>query len=162
MRRLNFLVDDVGASHMAFSLLTNLNAMVRERQDICPTVFYSNLTDQCIKPVEFTMMQMIEAFDQEGPMIATSLPTAGRLLTMPRPMPKIYYVWDLEWQRYANMQWSSVQRILGSPDLMLLARSTSHKKAIENCFDVEVKGVVGDFDLEMILEVIHEFHEITN
>lgn len=161
MQRLNFLVDDVGASHLAYSLLTNLNTMVRERQDICPTIFYSNLTDQCVKPVEFTMMQMIEAFDQEGSMIATSLPTAGRLLTMPRPMPKLYYVWDLEWQRYSNMQWSSVQRILGSSELILLARSESHKVAIESCFDVRVHSIIEDFNLEQILEVINDFFQIT-
>jgi hypothetical protein len=161
MQRLNFLVDDVGASHLAYSLLTHLNVMVRERQDICPTVFYSNLTDQCVKPVEFNMMQMIEAFDQEGPTVATSIPTAGRLITMPRPMPKLYYVWDLEWQKYGNFQWSSLQRILGSPDLTLLARSESHKTAIESCFDVQVHSIIEDFDLEQILEVINGFFQTT-
>lgn len=162
MKRINFLVDDVGASDLAYFLLTGLNTLVRNRQDICPTVFYSNLTDHCVKPIEFNMMQMVEAFDQPGPTIATSLPTAGRLVAMPRPKPKIFFIWDLEWMRYANIQWSSVNRILTHPDLILLTRSTSHKMAVESCFNTKVHEVVGHFDLERVLEVVNEFYEITS
>lgn len=156
MNRINFLVDDVGASQLAYFLLTQLNALARERNDISPTVFYSSLTDHCVKPLEFNMMMMVEAFDQPGPTVATSLPTAGRLITMPRPNPKIFYVWDLEWMRYANVQWSSVRRIMEHPDLHLVARSLSHKIAIEECFDVEVDTIVSDCNMNDLLTLIEE------
>lgn len=154
MKRINFLVDDVGASQLAYYLLTELNRLVRTRNDINPTVFYSSLTDHCIKPIEFNMMMMVEAFDHPGPTVATSLPTAGRLIAMPRPHPKIFYVWDLEWMRYANINWSSVNRLMTHEDLKLIARSTSHKKAIENCFDVEVDAVVQRCAIDDILNFI--------
>ena len=156
MKRINFLIDDVGASQLAYYLLSQLNVLVREHNDICPTVFYSSLTDHCVKPIEFNLMMMVEAFDHPGPTVATSLPTAGRLITMPRPSPKIFYVWDLEWMRFANIQWSSVRRIIEHPDLHLVARSLSHKQAIEQCFDKKVEAIVNDCNMNDMLAFIEE------
>lgn len=153
MKQLNFLVDDMGASQLSFFLIKELNKLTHERCDVCPIIFYANLTDHCVKPVEFSMMQMVEAFDHAGPTIATSLTTAGCLISMPKPHPKFFYVFDLEWMRLAEMNWVSVCHIMRHSDLILIARSESHKVAIDSCFNVCVPHVIDNWNMEKILEI---------
>ena len=68
---------------------------------------------------------------------------------------KMFYVWDLEWMRSNNKkQYEEYRDVYTNESMELIARSTSHKEAIENAFNRTVNYVIPDFNLMKILEVI--------
>lgn len=150
---INFLVNDIGAGQLGYYLTTQLNELGNTHPEIDGIVFYNNLHKHCIHP-NFAIMQMIEIWQQKGPSIATSLSTASKLVHCPGPSPKFFYIWDLEWLRHKQKTYSSLRSIICVPDLILIARSESHKVIIENCFNCCIKYIVDDFDMEQIVEII--------
>jgi hypothetical protein len=156
--KLNFLVEDIGAGQLGYFLTTNINKLHDERPEVDAIVFYNNLHRHCATP-KFAIMQMIEIWGHEGPTIATSLGTAYKLLTCPGIGPLFYYVWDLEWLRGQPKIYSTAANIICNDKLILLARSESHKLALENGFNVKVKAIIEDFNMKNILEVVENVTE---
>lgn len=148
--RINFLVDDFGASQISYYITRNAN----RREDICAVVFYQNMSSLCIQP-NFPIMSVAEAWQAPGPMIATSLSTADRLLTFPIKDKKFLYIWDMVWTRgQKRLPYEVVARIIQHPDLKIIARSEHHAKVIENDFNIKPVSIVEDADLEKILCLI--------
>ena len=154
--KLNFLVDNVGASQLGYCLIRNLNKLSDECADVSPIIFYADIEEPCVRPVKFPMMQLVELWNQPGPTIATSFSTAVRLLSMPRPGPRFLYVWDLEWIRMRPKVWNGLNSIMCDPDLHLIARCEDHVEAIEACFNVKVPYAIEDFNMKKILEAIED------
>jgi hypothetical protein len=102
----------------------------------------------------FAIMQMIEAWSQQGTTIATSLATASQLIGYPGPNQKIYYVWDLPWMRINPKIYGITQEIITNPNLLLLTRSESYADAISIAYNVERPVVVENLDIVKLLEVI--------
>lgn len=149
---INVLLQDVGASQIAYCVIRNLNKLSDTRPDIDTIVYYENMHRNCIPP-NFAIMQIAEAWGQHGPMIATSLSTAIKLTGFPSER-KIFYVWDLEWLRGEQRHYQMYANIYTHPGLELIARSEDHKRAIENAFNREVKHVISDFDTNQLLKVL--------
>jgi len=100
-------------------------------------------------------MEISQAWGHKGPMIATSLSTAEKLISFPSEQ-KFFYVWDLSWIRNSRElnDYEKYKRIYTDSSLSLIARSESHKQAIENCFNRKVEHVVSDFNIQDILEIL--------
>ena len=144
-----------GASQLSFCVITQLNKMFQENPEIDAIIFYENRHKSCL-PANFAVMQISEARNQLGPIIATSFYTAHKLLDFTSKQ-KLFYVWDLEWIRNENgaiKQYESYKSVYTDPSLELIARSSSHKDIIENAFDREVKHIVSDFNRSEILEIL--------
>jgi len=155
LKNFSVLVSNTGSSQLSFFVINELNNLCDYRPDIDPIVFYENAHKNCL-PANFATMQMSEAWGQEGPVIATSFSTAHKLTNFPSEK-KFFYVWDLEWIRSAHNnlnQYESYAPIYCNESLELIARSDSHKKAIENAFNRRVKHIVPDFSMSKILEVL--------
>jgi len=152
---INFLVDHIGASHMAFYLVEQAN-LISTNGDARVIVFYDQLHRPCRRLLVPAMM-MVEAWAQPGISIATSLSTAVRLLSFPGPYVKMLYVWDMEWTRNPKPV-GKFAEVFRHPDLRLIARCRDHAMALTNTFNVEVPYVFDNFDNKSLLEAVqHEY-----
>ncbi len=150
---INFLVDHVGASHMAFHLVGQTNSMSKNGEANI-TVFYDQLQRPCRRLLVPSML-MIEAWAQKGVAISTSLSTAARMLSFPGPTQKIFYVWDMSWIRNPKRVGYATE-IFRNPNLTLMTRCVEHAQAISNNFNVEVPYIVENFDKEILLKAIED------
>jgi hypothetical protein len=95
--RLGLMVDDLSPSHLSWALVNSANALARSgRADVC--IFYEDLVKPTVRP-ELAVLPAVHATGFEGVLVATGLHTAARLAKLPAPARKLFYCWDLEWQR---------------------------------------------------------------
>ena len=99
-------------------------------------------------------MPISECWINTGPVVATCVSTASKLLDFPS-QKKFFYVWDLEWIR--NMQikrYEDYVKTYTDKNMTLIARSESHAKIISNCFNTDVEHILHDFNIQKLLEII--------
>ena len=150
---LNFLVDHIGASHMAYYLIECANELC-EKGEAKVIIFYDQLHRPCRRLLVPAMM-MLEAWAQPGVSIATSISSTARLLNLPGPQVKMFYVWDMEWLRNPK-QVGPMTELFRHPELTIIARCKDHLEAIENSFNIKVPYVFDNFNHESILQVIKD------
>jgi len=160
MIQLNFLVEHMGNSQLAFALTSTLNDLADTRSDLDAIVYYNTMHRIYMTP-KFAMMQMVEAWGQPGYTIATSVATARKMLSFPGTQKRLFYVWDLEWIRGEQIYYDMFAPLYQDPSIVLIARSKIHADAINNCFNTGVVKpchkdihIVDDFNEEQLLEVI--------
>ena len=154
LKNFSVLIPNTGSSQISFFVINELNKLCKSHPEIDAIVFYENAHRNCM-PTNFATMQMSEAWGHDGPVIATSFSTAHKLANFPSEK-RFFYVWDLEWIRGGNniQQYESYLPIYADKSLELIARSDSHKKAIENAFNRRVNHVISDFHISEILEIL--------
>jgi hypothetical protein len=153
MPNLNFLVDHVGASHMAYCLIEQGNS-ISEHGDANVTVFYDQLHRPC-RRLLIPAMMMIEAWAQPGISVATSLSTVSRLLKFPGASQKMFYVWDMTWLKNPKYV-GTYSSIFRNPELTLIARCDDHRDAICDVFNTEVPYVFDNFNRSGWLEILND------
>ena len=147
-KKLNVLVDNLGANQLSFYLISSLNKLVG--QGISPVVFYETPQKHHISPM-FPTTNIVNAYGQEGIMISTTINTTLHMLSFPAQHKRFFYVWDLEWLRENKREWGFYYNVYHA--VPLLVRSESHKKLIESCFNVEV-DILENWDYNKLLGVI--------
>jgi len=154
LKNFSVLVPNTGANQISFCLINQINDLFESQPEIDVMVFYENSHKNCL-PANFATMEISQAWGHKGPMIATSLSTAEKLISFPSEQ-KFFYVWDLSWIRNSRElnDYEKYKRIYTDSSLSLIARSESHKQAIENCFNRKVEHVVSDFNIQDILEIL--------
>jgi len=105
-------------------------------------------------PHAFAVMQIVECWDQNHPVIATTLSTAEKMVTFPNAERKIFYVWDLEWLRRPHNFYMRARNVLTNKAIELVARGSHHATLIKNCFNRPVEKIVDDFDIDSFLEIL--------
>jgi len=152
--KLAVMVNNLGPSQLAYALITQANALVGDRYDLDIVALYDTLAKPC-HAMNFAAMQAAEGWGFDGPVVATTLNTAAKVLNFPAASRKLFLVWDLEWLRTQRKTFRPLQAVYGHPDLTLLARSKDHAQAISDCWNRD-SIVVEDFDLGRIIEVATE------
>lgn len=150
--KLGVAVNNLGPSQLAFRLITQANDLVSERTDLDIIAFYERVAPPCVM-LNIATMPMVESFSYDGAVVATDLSTAQQLAGAAAPASKFFLVWDLEWTRMPQKDFRSLRSIYGDERLRLLARSEDHAKAISDAWNRSA-DVVGDLDLERILELV--------
>jgi len=151
---INFLVDHIGASHMAFYMIEQAHKL-SEQGKANVSIFYDQLHRPCRRVMLPTML-MVEAWAQPGVSIATSMSTAARLLSFPGPQHKLFYVWDMSWMNNPKPYGPATQ-LFRNPKLSIIARCQAHAMVLENNFNIDVEHVFDNFDHTKLLEAIsHE------
>lgn len=146
---IGFLVNDLGNSQLNYYLTKNANKYLAKNPTSSVTLFYENLTPHAF-PAHFSMTHISDAYGFAGPLVATSLLTAERLLAFPKPSASIFYVWDLEWTRMGGFDYRALQGIYCNRRLTLWARSREHSNIICDCWNRPATGVVDDFNFDDI------------
>lgn len=99
-------------------------------------------------------MDVTEAYDYPGVAVATTLDTARSLLRCPGPGLRYFWAWDLEWIRGRGWSFEEFRDCYANPRMPLLARSRSHRDAIEDAWNTRARAVVDDID--GLIRVINE------
>lgn len=157
-KKLGFLVKNINSSELVYSIM--MKAMSLEDLDV--QLFFVNL-DKAVVPNTCATMHIAEAFDFDGPVIATNIDTANKLINFPGPTNKLFFIDELEWMRYPVKQYKVFESIYRNPKLKLLARCEDHKRLIENCWNVKVYGVIESynfFELEFIRKIVQESKQL--
>jgi len=153
--QIGFLVNDLTASHLAFSLIKNLNEYESNSDFV---LFFENASSSIIKP-NFPIMAATEVWNFGGVLISTDINTTLTLKKCFAPKKKIFYVWDLEWMRNRMGQTKSFEVLIqafSDEKIELVARSKDHAKAIENLSNRKVKSIVENFNIEKLMRITNE------
>ena len=149
---LNILVPDLNSSQRNYYLIRNINAIHEHHPNVNIQVFAENLSRFCMKP-HFSVMNVSEAWAQQGPFIACSLSTASKLINYPIASKKLFYIWDLEFIRGDNRIYDIYAPVYLHPQLELVCPSKEHADLLENSFNKEVTHIINNFDIKQLLEL---------
>ncbi len=155
-KKLGVMVNDLGASQLNYFMIKKANDFLKERSgDFEFIVFYEDAVRPCMQ-TNFATMQSIEAFSYNGSIVCTNLRSAEKLLKLPGPQKKIFYVWDLEWLRIHPQRriFAPIANIYRNKYLQLIARGEAHKALIEDCWNRPVSGIVEDFNMVKLSETL--------
>jgi hypothetical protein len=151
--KLGIMTSSLGPTQEAFYIVNQCNkAVATYTHD--PIVFFQEPDAPCLDPV-FTIMNVYEAWTFKEPLIATTLNLATKLAKLPMAPKKLFYMWDLEWLRMQNKNFQQLADLYRNPAFKIIARSKSHADLIANCWNVDVVGVVENFDLDQFVEIIN-------
>jgi len=159
MAELGFLVDNLGASQLGYYIGKNIGLYLENNPQSSITCYYDNFERKCSQ-TNFATMNIIEAWDQSGAMIATSEDTAKKLLNFVGTRKKFFYVWNTVtfYERFGgikHMKTFDMNNIFFEEDITLICRNQLHAQLIENNFNRKVKYIVDNFDINKIVEIIN-------
>ena len=152
-KQIGVLLEDLSASQLTFYVIKNINDYL-EISDIDYVAFFQNSTASMITP-RFSTMSVSETGSFSGTVIATSVSTALSIQKTCIPAKKYFYVWDLDWYRRGGQDFEYTIQAYNNPELNLIARSSSHAKAIKNYCNRDVCGVVDNFNIDQLMGVIN-------
>jgi hypothetical protein len=152
-KQLSFLVQDLYSSQLGYYLIKNLNTISETSSDIDPIVFFEKLMPQCKIP-KFACMNMSESWGHHGVVIATSALLANKLVDIPGPSVKYYYVWDLDWLRGQQRPYLLHHKLFHEPSLRFICRGKSHADIIKNTFNININHIMDDFNYKQLLDIV--------
>jgi hypothetical protein len=153
MRKLGVMVDSLAAGQLAHDLIRSGNLLVGADHLADVVAFFEEQARPCLT-MNFACMHAAEVYSYDGPVVATSLSTATRLLSSPCPRARAFYVWDLEWLRLGRFRHGDLRRVYADPTLLLMARCEAHARLLRDCWGAARVEVVGDVDLERMLKLV--------
>jgi hypothetical protein len=154
MIQFGILVKNISVSQHGLQLLYNLNLLVENYHDLSPVVFYETYHQLPYQP-RFALIQNREAWLFDGPIISTSIDQVQIMLNCPKPNPKIFYIWNLDWIYQQNIPLSFLYNIYMNNKVALVARSKHHAKLIENCWQEPI-DIIRDFNYHDIARIIKQ------
>ena len=151
--KIGVVVNDFSCSQLSFYAVRNINQACDNSPKHDYIGFFENLANNVIEP-SFCLMNISEIWGFDGVLVATSASTTLTLIKSVTQSEKYFYVWDLEWLRDPD-NYHTLLTIYRHPDINLIARSETHAKAIENFCNKRVVGVMEDFNLSDLEEIIN-------
>jgi hypothetical protein len=153
MKNLSLILENTGSSQVSFFAINALNKIREKETSIDSIIFCEEIHKNCI-PANFSVMPISEAWLHHGPIIATTLSTAKKLINFASD-EKFFYVWDLEWIRNKPIKkYEDYIDVYTNKSLKLIARSESHKNIIESTFNRNVSNIVSDFNVSELMEAV--------
>lgn len=148
VNKIGVLVTNLTCSQLNFYCTDRLNKYISKgHRDAF--LFYEDLSPVAFVP-NFAIMNLVECYSFNGVAIATNISTAAKLIEMPGPTKKYFYVYDLEHNKFVPRQsWEALISIYGNPHLNLITRSKSHQRIIKNCFNRD-SILMDDFDINVM------------
>ncbi len=144
-------VYDLSPSQKSFYLIKEFNECMDD-VGISPLVFHNR---NSIPPKHPCFSCQMSAFmsSYQGVLIATTLEEARTVLKLCSKGDKYLYLWDLDWLDNP-VHFKAAMEILRNEDLKIIARSKSHATVIENFCNKPVCGIVDNWNLKQLLEII--------
>ena len=148
------VVEDLGASHLSYVLIKSMNRMSEEDSENDYSIFIENITPHVLPP-RFAVMNTTELPYFKGALIATNVSTCLTVSLSISNSKKFFYVWDLEWLRHMGKNYEYNIKAYTNKSMSIIARSGSHADAIKNYCNREVAGIVEDFNMTQMMEIIN-------
>ena len=153
VKKVGVVVDDLSASQLSYHVIKNINDHLEE-SDVDFVAFFQNSTASML-PMHFSSMCINEIWSFDGVAIATSVSTVLSISKTFSPKQKYFYVWDLEWCRTKGREFEYIIQAFNKDDIQLIARSKDYAKAIKNYCNKDVVGVVDNFNIKQLMEIIN-------
>lgn len=150
MYKFGFLVHDLSANEINYTLLQNINQRIHQNLDEDFITFYENAIPPCVPNIGCTM-QMAEAYLFDGLSIATTLPLAYRLLSFPS-CARAYYMFDLEWMRFPTKNYHQLAEIYKNPLMNLIVPSEEYGEVVERVWQRK-PYIIGDWDFDKLRDL---------
>ena len=150
---IGIVTNDFSCSQLSFYLVRNINLECNSSTENDYMGFFENLSSNVMEP-SFCVMNISEIWGFKGILVATSASTALTIIKAVTQSKKYFYVWDLEWLRNPD-NYHTLLTIYRHPEINLIARSETHAKVIENFCNKPVVGIMDDFNLSDLKEIIN-------
>jgi len=150
--QIGVVIDELTASQLAFDIINNFNEELDNTKDDY-VVFFENSTSSIVNP-KFSTMAINELWSFHGVLIATSVSSTLSMIKAFSPAKKIFYVWDLEWTRRHGKSFEDNIKAFTNEEVLLVARSKRHAKAIENYCNKKVDHIVQNFNIKNFKRII--------
>ena len=147
------------SSSEATFFLTLAASELHNKMDVI--LFYETHERPCL-PLPCASMQFNEVWSFRGPVVATNLGTAHKLLQASSPTERYLYCQDLEWTRFPFKNYHELASIYRNPKIKLIAKTLDHKIMIEDCWNVKINLICETFKEVLLNEQICQktFEEI--
>lgn len=154
MNKVSFMVHSLDPSQLTYTLVRNINNEYSANNHATDyMIFYNLLSRYSMKP-KCAIMSMAEVYGQEGMVIATTAELGLKLTKIAGPTQRLLYLWDLDWIRGKNRNYELYAHVYQHPSLKLICRSQAHATLLKNAFNVSPIGIVPDFNLSLLKEVV--------
>lgn len=131
---IGILLDNLSQSQ----LVCEIDRSVRATK--LPVTVYVKKTTPPWRDPPFPVSNWADAWGAKFPLVATDLDSAFHLVRFPAVPRKYFYLNDLEWLRHHKWggppPYHALASIYRHPDLTLLSRGESHKRAVDEAFNV--------------------------
>ena len=151
--KLGIILEDTSANQLSYYVIRNLNLAANNNRDKDFVVFFENATPNVIQPT-FAIMNSSEIWNFDGVLISTTASNTLLSINAIAPEKKFFYVWDLEWARPHGKRFDYMIEAYNNPEISLIARSDDHAKAIHNYCNRDVCGIVPNFNMDQLMEIV--------
>lgn len=150
---IGLVCNNVGPSQLAYYAIKTGNEFVKSGDNDF-VIFFYELMPECIKP-NFSTMNLSEAYDYNGVLIATDINSASRILEYPGATKKFFYLWDLDWVKLQQKKYEHLAQVYKNKNLELIVRSKTHFNFVKNLWKEPV-GIVEDCNISKLAKIIEE------
>ena len=151
--KLGVMLEDTSANQLSYFAIRNLNFATNNNKDNDFVVFFENATPNVIQPA-FACMNSSEIWNFDGVLISTTATNTLLSINAIAPEKKFFYVWDLEWARPHGKGFDYMIKAYINTEVSLIARSDDHAKAIKNYCNRDVCGIVPNFNMDQLKEIV--------
>lgn len=150
MNKIGLYFSDLINSQAIYEGISSANNMLDIRKfDFY--LFYNNIGLPPVEPL-FGTFHIDAAHNFNGTIIATTVQDAILISKLASPKRKIFYAYDLEWYGHKALPYQLCLNAYRNNKLELWARSNSHVKALETCFNRAPNGIMKNFEMRSLYE----------
>jgi len=153
MTNIAAVINDMGPSQKAFYLIKEFNKALGDIR-ISVSTFFNMAMAPVIRPL-FCCNNIAFIANYHGHAISTTLTEADMLLKSNNNSTKYLYLWDIDWLAQ-SVHFTPAMNILWDDRLNIIARSKSHSDIIENFCNKSPIGIVDNWNLDQLMEVIDD------
>ena len=154
--KIGIIVDDTSANQLAYCAISKVNEEIKKTNRNDFVLFFENATPTVVTPL-FACMNISEIWNFDGVLVSTTVSNTLTSINAVTPKKKYFYVWDLEWSRVHGKDFENSIGAYTNPEISLIARGYDHAKAIENYCNKKVSGIVSDFNIKQLTDIMsHE------
>lgn len=151
-----FAVDNLVSDQFSHTLIKYCNSICTGDAGCnhSPIIFTNNVPKFCITPM-FATMNILEAYNYSGLLIATSFTTLRLICDCIGPTSKFLYMWNPEWSR-PGFDFRSAYELVHSEagktstSVSVIVRSPAYRQILKNNFNIESK-VSDNFNIGHLL-----------
>lgn len=159
MLKIGFAINSLAPSQLSYYLVREINRFLSESKNANTDIvlFQQEVHTPRQMPL-CAVMHINEMWGFDGVLIPTSVATALKSIRVPGPKFKLFYPYTLEWIRPQPTAYASFAPAYTAQGLQIVARNQDHADIIGNCFNRKVVGLVEDFRLSELMEIIKSAH----
>jgi hypothetical protein len=141
--KIGFLLSQYGDNEIAKSFIQSSNEFLARETNVDIIGFVSNQSQPISHPT-FATMNINEAFDYDGVVVATSIAMAEKLARFPGPQERYLYLWKLDWEKRS---FEELVGLFNSPRLEIITRTEEDRKVFQQCWNRPVRAVIPDCNI---------------